>query len=89
MTRESLSVGYREAVRFLTSLGFNVPTYSAVAKRAMKIPVLVLKEILRATIGLLNSIIAAIDGTGLSIPRGSEYYYRRIDGNKATIFRKY
>ena len=88
LVRERCKLGYRESVRFLRELGFVVPTYSAVAKRAAKIPMVVLKRLLRATADLIRGMIGAIDGTGLSIVKGSEYYYMRIDGKKVNTFRK-
>ena len=76
--KQECRLSYRRVSNLLKSLGFKVPTYSALAKMSRRVPIAVWQLLLKATIN--NKIhIAAIDGTGMSRPLPSPYYYKRID----------
>ena len=76
--KQECRLGYRRVSRLLEGLGFKVPSYSALAKMNKRIPLPIWQRILHATIGSKLNLVA-IDGTGMSRPLPSPYYYRRID----------
>jgi len=76
--KQECRLGYRRVSNLLRSLGFKVPTYSALAKMAKRVPLMMWQRLLSATINN-NVNIVAIDGTGMSRPLPSPYYYKRID----------
>ena len=78
LVKQECRLGYRRVSRLLRLLGFNVPTYSALAKMAQRIPLVLWQNLLKLTASF-NVYIASIDGTGMSRPLPSPYYYRRID----------
>jgi transposase len=59
-------------------LGFETPTYSALAKMARRLPIGILQRLFALTVGSKPNLVA-IDGTGMSRPLPSPYYYKRID----------
>jgi hypothetical protein len=76
--KQECKLGYRRVSNFLNMLGFSTPTYSALAKMIGRIGLNLWQSILRATSpNALN--LVAIDGSGMSRPLPSPYYYRRID----------
>jgi len=76
--KQECRLGYRRVSNLLSMMGFKVPTYSALAKMTKRIPLAVWQVILKATIDNVPYIVA-IDGTGMSRPLPSLYYYKRID----------
>jgi hypothetical protein len=76
--KQEWKCSYRRVSRSLQMLGVHTPTYSALAKIQKRISVTLWQRILAATINS-HSYIVAIDGTGMSRPLPSPYYYRRID----------
>ena len=78
LVKQECKLSYRRCSSLLKSLGFHTPTYSALAKAALRIPITLWQRILTATIDS-HSYIVAIDGTGMSRPLPSPYYYKRID----------
>jgi transposase len=78
VVKQECRLGYRRISRLFAQLGFAVPTYSALAKMAKRIPLAIWQRILQTTINT-RVYIAAIDGTGMSRPLPSPYYYKRID----------
>lgn len=78
VVKQECRLGYRRISRLFAQLGFIVPTYSALAKMAKRIPLTIWQRILQTTINT-RVYIAAIDGTGMSRPLPSPYYYKRID----------
>lgn len=78
VVKQECKLGYRRVSRLLDWLGYVVPTYSALAKMMKRIPLPLWQRLLQATINS-KTYIVAIDGTGISRPLPSPYYYRRID----------
>jgi len=78
VVKQECRLGYRRVSNLLSMLGFKVPTYSALAKMTKRIPLSIWRRILKATIEKTPYIVA-IDGTGMSRPLPSVYYYKRID----------
>ena len=78
LVKQEYKLGYRRVSKLLNWLGYKVPTYSALAKMAKRILLGLWQRILKATIGF-KIHIASIDGTEMSRPLPSPYYYRRID----------
>ena len=78
LVKQECKLGYRRVSRLLNWLGYVVPTYSALAKMMKRIPLPLWQRLLQATINSKTYIIA-IDGTGISRPLPSPYYYKRID----------
>ena len=76
--KQECKLGYRRVSRLLDYLGFNVPTYSALAKMVKRIPLVLWQNILKLTASF-KTYIVSVDGTGMSRPLPSPYYYRRID----------
>ena len=78
LVKQECRLGYRRVSRLMNWLGFHVPTYSALAKMAKRVPLVLWQNILKLTASF-KVYIASIDGTGMSRPLPSPYYYRRID----------
>jgi len=78
LVKQECRLGYRRVSRLLSLLGFNVPTYSALAKMAQRIPIVLWQNLLKLTASFKVHIVS-IDGTGMSRPLPSPYYYKRID----------
>lgn len=78
IVKQECRLGYRRVSRLLTWLGYKVPTYSALAKMFKRIDWRVWKLLLDMTNSQKLNIVA-IDGSGLSRPLPSPYYYKRID----------
>ena len=78
LVKQECKLGYRRVSRLLDYLGFDVPTYSALAKMVKRIPLVLWQNILKLTASFKVHIIS-IDGTGMSRSLPSPYYYRRID----------
>lgn len=75
--RQECRLSYRRVTKLLDGLGLIVPTYSALAKAAKRIPLEVWQTMLACTVD--SVYIAAIDGSGMSRTLPSPYYYKRID----------
>lgn len=78
IVKQECRLSYRRVSNLLKSLGFKVPTYSALAKMSSRIPIAIWQLLLKMTIKN-KTRIAALDGTGMSRPLPSPYYYKRID----------
>jgi transposase len=78
LIKQECKLGYRRVNRLFDMLGYVVPTYSALAKMAKRIPLSLWQRLLKTTNNAKTNI-AAIDGSGMSRPLPSPYYYRRID----------
>ena len=78
IVKQECKLGYRRVSNLLDMLGFKVPTYSALAKMFKRLDWRVWKLILETTNNQKLNLIA-IDGSGMSRPLPSPYYYRRID----------
>jgi hypothetical protein len=76
--RQECRLSYRRVSNLFEQLGFFVPTYSALAKMSKRIPIIIWKSLLNASIQN-EPYIVAIDGTGMCRPLPSPYYYKRID----------
>lgn len=76
--KQECRLGYRRVSNLLNGLGIMTPSYSALAKMAHRVPWQLWQKILNMT-NLSKPYIVAIDGTGLSRPLPSPYYYKRID----------
>lgn len=78
IVKQECKLGYRRVSRLLNWLGFKTPTYSALAKMFKRIHWSIWRRIFDVTNGQKINIVA-IDGSGMSRPLPSPYYYRRID----------
>jgi transposase len=78
LVKQECKLGYRRVSRLFDMLGYVVPTYSALAKMSKRIPLSLWQRFLKATANT-KTHIAAIDGSGMSRPLPSPYYYKRID----------
>jgi hypothetical protein len=76
--KQECKLGYRRVTNLLRMLGLNCPCPSALCMSFHKLPLGLWQMLLKATI-TNNPHIIAIDGTGISRPLPSPYYYRRID----------
>ena len=78
IVKQECKLGYRRVTRLLRLLGFVCPCPSALCMSFNKLPFGVWEKLLKATTS--NKInLVAIDGSGMSRPLPSPYYYRRID----------
>jgi len=78
IVKQECKLGYRRVSRLLRWLGFKTPCPSAICMSFKKLPLPLWQRLLQATINS-KTYIVAIDGTGISRPLPSPYYYRRID----------
>jgi transposase len=78
LVKQECKLSYRRASILLRDLGLEVPTYSALAKFAYRMPIHIWQNLLAATASIKVNI-AAIDSTGISRALPSPYYYKRID----------
>ena len=78
IVKQECRLGYRRVTRLLRGLGVKCPCPSALCISFHKQPLQLWQRLLRATIGC-KAYIVALDGTGMSRPLPSPYYYRRID----------
>ena len=77
IVKQECKLGYRRVTRLMRGLGVEVPCPSALCMSFHKMPLGLWQRLLKATAS--NPYIAAIDGSGMSRPLPSPYYYRRID----------
>ena len=77
IVKQECRLGYRRVTRIMRGLGMEVPCPSALCMSFHKMPLELWQKLLKATAS--NPYIAAIDGSGMSRPLPSPYYYRRID----------
>ena len=75
--KQECKLGYRRVTRLMRGLGIKVPCQSALCMSFHKMPFELWQKLLKAT--ACNPYIAAIDGSGMSRPLPSPYYYKRID----------
>jgi len=78
IVKQECKLGYRRVTRLLRWLGLKCPCSSALCTSFNKLPLNIWQKMLSATITKHQNLIA-IDGTGMSRPLPSPYYYRRID----------
>jgi len=78
LVKQECRLGYRRVTRLLRWLGHMCPCPSALCMSFNKLPLAIWKRLLLATVNHKLNIVA-IDGTGLSRPLPSPYYYKRID----------
>ena len=76
--KQECRLGFRRVSNLLTLLGFRSPTYSALAKMVKRLDWKLWRKLLDAT-NTQKLNLVAIDGSGMSRPLPSPYYYRRID----------
>ena len=76
--KQECRLGYRRVSKLLNWLGYRTPTYSALAKMAKRVHLTIWQRLLIATVSHKLNLVA-IDGTGMSRPLPSPYYYKRID----------
>jgi hypothetical protein len=77
--KQECKLSYRRAVSLLRGLGFDVPTYSAVAKRMNKIPLAYWKAMLTTSAGTMQHWIGAMDSAFFSRTNPSYHYLKRMD----------
>ena len=78
LIKQECRLGYRRVTRLLRWLGFKCPCPSALCMNFHRIPLNLWQRIQTGTIGNKLNLVA-LDGTGMSRPLPSPYYYRRID----------
>jgi len=78
IVKQECRLGYRRVSMLMNWLGCKVPTYSALAKMVKRLPLALWQKLLQLTVRHKLYLIA-IDGTGMSRPLPSPYYYKRID----------
>lgn len=78
LVKQECKLSFRRVSNLLNDLGLQVPTYSALAKFACRMPIKIWQTLLAATASIKVNI-AAIDSTGMSRALPSPYYYKRID----------
>lgn len=86
LLRQECRLPYRRAAGLLRELGLRVPTYSALCKMAKRMPLLLWRALLNATVVPGEVAVAAIDSTGLARAMPSWHYVQRI-GRKQPIRR--
>ena len=77
LVKQECRLSYRRLTQLLRSFGIKVPCYSALCMSFHRIPSAIWQRLLAATAS--RPYMVAIDGTGISRPLPSPYYYRRID----------
>jgi len=77
LVRELGKCSYRTVSHLLNGLGVPVPTYSALAKMAQRVPSKLWNALLAATNGFKHTVVAAIDGTYFSRRNPSFHYLKR------------
>lgn len=78
LVKQEFKLSYRRTHKHLFALGHKVPTYSALAKSALRVPLWLWQKLLQLTVQA-KVHIAAIDATGMSRTLPSPYFYKRID----------
>ena len=78
LIKQECKLGYRRVTRLLRWLGIKCPCPSALCTSFHKLPLQIWQKLLSATISSKLNLVA-IDGSGMSRPLPSPYYYRRID----------
>ena len=76
--KQECKLGYRRVTRILRWLDHDCPCPSALCMSFNKLPISIWQKLLSITTNT-NPNIIAIDGSGMSRPLPSPYYYRRID----------
>jgi hypothetical protein len=78
IVKQECKLGYRRVTKLLRGLGYKTPCSSALCTRFNAIGMHIWQRLIDATTGVYTHL-AAIDGSGMSRPLPSPYYYRRID----------
>jgi len=78
LVKQECRLGYRRVTALLRGLGIKCPCASAIWTSLTKMPLALWQRLLACTSRQKFNLIA-LDGTGLSRPLPSPYYYRRID----------
>ena len=76
--KQECKLGYRRVTKLLRLLGLKCPCPSALWTSFNKVPLYIWQKLLQATTGS-KVYLVALDGTGMSRPLPSPYYYKRID----------
>src|SRR3989344_3450833 len=79
--RQACRLSYRRAAKLLNNLGFEVPTYSALAKMNKK-AVKIIEKLFAQTAFFAEINVASIDATTISRTNPSWHYIKRIDREK-------
>ena len=77
IVKQECKLGYRRVTRLMRGLGINIPCPSALCMSFHKLSLELWQRLLKATAS--HPYIVAIDGSGMSRPLPSPYFYRRID----------
>jgi len=77
--KQACKLSFRRASKLLRSLGFDVPSYSALCKMRKRMPFYLWKLLFSLTIPSNIIKVAAIDSTTLSRANPSLHYIKRID----------
>src|SRR3989338_4335728 len=75
--KQECKLGYRRVSRLMRQLGMDVPCPSALCISFHKLPLCIWQKLLNSTASKCH--IVAIDGSGMSRPLPSPYYFKRID----------
>ena len=78
IVKQECKLGYRRVTKLLRWFGFKCPCPSALCTSFNRLPLQLWQRLLKATTNN-NLNLVAIDGTGMSRPLPSPYYYKRID----------
>ena len=77
--KQECKLSYRRTSNLLNDLGHKTPTYSALARMNKRIPPVLWRALLSATIKLSRGFIAAMDAAFFSRTNPSYHYLKRID----------
>ena len=78
LVKQACKMSYRRVCKFLKEIGFDVPTYSALAKFLTRLNQQQLELLLNATIQFKKTIVAAVDGMYFSQVNPSFAYLKRV-----------
>jgi hypothetical protein len=78
LLKQATKMSYRRVSRFLSDLGFVVPTYSALCYCLKRLSVKQLELLLQATTRFRSTIVAAVDGLYFSQVNPSYAYLQRV-----------
>ena len=78
IVKQECRLGYRRVTRLLRWFGFKCPCPSALCTSFKRVPLQIWQRLLDSTSSSKLNLVA-LDGTGMSRPLPSPYYYRRID----------
>ena len=79
--KQECKLSFRRVSSLLRGLGFNVPSYSALAKMSKRIPLWIWKILLRVSANTRRVFVVAIDSVFFSRTNPSFHYLKRIDSD--------